>query len=152
MLDDLVQDVRYTFRELRKAPLFTLTAIVPLAVGIGATAAVFTVVERVLLRPLPVSKPHELVYVTDERILTQPSPRFSYPLYRPVLQTRSTDAMTLHVRASSDPGALVNAIRLAIQTIDPKVPLFGITTLEAQLDASFAQTRQAALLSGTFGD
>ena len=71
--------------------------------------------------------------------------------YRPVLQTRSTDAMTLHVRASSDPGALVTAIRLAIQTIDPKVPLFEITTLEAQLDASFAQTRQAALLSGTFG-
>ena len=49
--------------------------------GIGANAAVFTVVERVLLRPLPVSKPHELVYVTDERILTQPSPRFSYPFY-----------------------------------------------------------------------
>ena len=41
----------------------------------------FTVVERVLLRPLPVAKPHELVYITDERILTQPSPRFSYPLY-----------------------------------------------------------------------
>jgi predicted permease len=81
MLDDLVQDVRYTFRQLRKAPLFTLTAIVSLAVGIGANAAVFTVVERVLLRPLPVSKPHELVYITDERILTQPSPRFSYPFY-----------------------------------------------------------------------
>jgi len=40
---------------------------------------VFTIVERLLLRPLPVSRPHELVYVTDERILTQPSPRFSYP-------------------------------------------------------------------------
>ena len=77
MLDDLSQDVRYTLRQLRKAPLFTLTAIVSLAVGIGANAAVFTVVERVLLRPLPVSKPHELVYITDERILTQPSPRFS---------------------------------------------------------------------------
>ena len=40
--------------------------------------------------------------------------------YRPVLQTRSTDAMTLHVRASSDPGALVNAIRLAIQNDRPQ--------------------------------
>ena len=46
---------------------------------------------------------------------------------------------------------VVSAIRLAIQTIDPKVPVFRVTTLEAQLDASFAQTRQAALLTGVFG-
>ena len=81
VVDDFFQDVRYTFRQLRKAPLFTLTAAISLAMGIGANAAVFTVVERGLLRPLPVSDPHELVYVTDQRILTQPSPRFSYPFY-----------------------------------------------------------------------
>ena len=55
--------------------------------GIGANAAVFTIVERLLLRPLPVSNPHELVYVTDERVLTQPSPRFSYPFYAVVRRT-----------------------------------------------------------------
>jgi macrolide transport system ATP-binding/permease protein len=71
--------------------------------------------------------------------------------YRPVLQTRSTDSMTLHVRASTDSGALVNAVRLAMQNIDRTVPLFQITTLEEQLDSSFARTRQAALLTGTFG-
>lgn len=81
LIDDFFQDVRYTFRQLRKAPLFTLVATISLAAGIGANAAVFTVVERVLLRQLPVSTPHELVYVTDERILTQSSPRFSYPFY-----------------------------------------------------------------------
>ena len=78
---DFIQDVRYAFRQLRKAPLFTLTATMSLALGIGANAAVFTVVERVLLRTLPVKDPQELVYVTDERILTQASPRFSYPFY-----------------------------------------------------------------------
>jgi ABC-type antimicrobial peptide transport system permease subunit len=72
-------------------------------------------------------------------------------IYRPLLQTRSTDAMTLHVRASVDAGMLVNAIRHAIQTIDRNVPLFQITTLEDQLDSSFAQTRQSVLLTGTFG-
>ena len=72
-------------------------------------------------------------------------------IYRPVLQTRSSDAMTVHVRASVDPEALVNPMRLAIQQIDHHVPLFRITTLEEQLDASFAQTRQAALLTGIFG-
>ena len=71
--------------------------------------------------------------------------------YRAALQTRSTDAMTLHVRASSDAGTLVAAIRLAIQNIDRNVPVFQVTTLEDQLSASFAQTRQAAVLSGVFG-
>jgi putative ABC transport system permease protein len=50
-----------------------------------------------------------------------------------------------------DPGELVSAIRFAIQNVDPNVPLFQVTTLEEQLDASFAQTRQAALLTGMFG-
>jgi predicted permease len=80
-VDDFLQDIRYSCRQLRKAPLFTLTVTMSLALGIGANAAVFTVIERVLLRPLPVSKPHELFFVTDERILSQPSPRFSYPFY-----------------------------------------------------------------------
>ena len=80
-MSDLAQDVRYALRQLWKAPVFTLAATMSLALGIGASTAVFTVIERVLLRPLPVSNPHELVYVTDERILTQASPRFSYPFY-----------------------------------------------------------------------
>jgi len=80
-VDDVLQDVRYAFRQLRKAPLFTVTATMSLALGIGANAGVFTVIERALLRPLPVWNPDQLVYVSDERILTQPSPRFSYPFY-----------------------------------------------------------------------
>jgi putative ABC transport system permease protein len=72
-------------------------------------------------------------------------------IYRPVLQTHSTDSMVLHVRAAPEPGTLVNPIREAIQNVDRNVPLFQITTLEQQLDESFAETRQAALLAGTFG-
>ena len=73
--------MRYTLRQLRKAPLFTLTATLSLAMGIGANTAVFTVVERVLLRALPVSNPQELVFVTDQRSATGRTPRFSYPFY-----------------------------------------------------------------------
>src|SRR5687768_16132099 len=71
--------------------------------------------------------------------------------YRPVLQIRSTDAMTLHVRTSRDPRDVVTPLRFAIETIDRNVAPFQLTTLEEQLDASFAQTRQAALLTGIFG-
>jgi predicted lysophospholipase L1 biosynthesis ABC-type transport system permease subunit len=72
-------------------------------------------------------------------------------IYRPVLQGRSTDVLTLHVRAEGDPAALVPALRLTIQALDRAVPLYSVTTLEEQLDASFGQTRQAAALTGAFG-
>lgn len=81
MMDMLLQDLRYTLRQWRKAPVFTVTATLSLAMGIGANAAVFAVIERVLLRPLPVSNPQELVYVTDQRIAEEQSPRFSYPFF-----------------------------------------------------------------------
>lgn len=51
VLDNLLQDVRYTLRQLQKAPFFTLAATLSLALGIGANAAVFTVTERVPRKP-----------------------------------------------------------------------------------------------------
>ena len=96
-VDDLVQDVRYAVRQLRKAPLFAVTAVVSLAAGIGANAAVFAVVERLLLRPLPVSSPHDLVYLTDERILSQPSPRFSYPFYAVIRENTTLTGVAARV-------------------------------------------------------
>jgi len=58
-------DVRYAFRQLLRSPVFTAVALASLAVGIGANAAIFSVIDAVLLKSLPVRNPEELVMLTD---------------------------------------------------------------------------------------
>jgi putative ABC transport system permease protein len=64
-MDHLLQDVRFGWRMLRRTPGFTIAAVVALALGVGATTAIFTVLDRVVLRPLPYADPDRLVMVWD---------------------------------------------------------------------------------------
>jgi putative ABC transport system permease protein len=61
----LTQDLRFAFRQLLKAPGFTVTVVLALALGIGATTAIFSLVEGILLRPLPFNHPDRLVLLGD---------------------------------------------------------------------------------------
>src|SRR5262245_35339395 len=65
MREDFLRDIRHGLRMLLGAPGFTVTALVTLALGIGATSAIFSVVRTVMLRPLPYHEPDRLVAVWE---------------------------------------------------------------------------------------
>ena len=79
-MGNLGQDVRFTMRMLRQAPVFTVIAIGSLALGIGANTAIFTLMDAIMLRWLPVQNPQELVVLG--RNPTRFSASFNYPDYR----------------------------------------------------------------------
>jgi predicted permease len=86
----LVRDIRYALRQLRRSPGFTATALITLAIGIGANTAIFTLVHAVLLKSLPVAHAGQLYKLGDEyNCCTQESLQgnwsmFSYPFYREI--------------------------------------------------------------------
>lgn len=81
-IETLIQDVKYALRFLRRSPAFTVVAVASLALGIGANSAVFTLINAVIVRELPVREPGALVLLEPARGADNVQPVFAHPYFR----------------------------------------------------------------------
>jgi hypothetical protein len=79
LLEELIRDLRYGIRGLLKAPGFTAVAVLTVALGIGVNSTIFSLVNAVLLKPLPVERPQELVDVYGHAATASSHDAISYP-------------------------------------------------------------------------
>ncbi|HJS97477.1 MAG TPA: ABC transporter permease [Terriglobales bacterium] len=113
LLETILQDLRYGWRQLRRSPGFTLVAVLTLALGIGANTAVFTLVDAVMLKSLPVADPQQLYSLgADDNCCQMTGMQgnftiYSYPLYR-YLQEHNPQFSQL---AAFQAGAMPVAVR-----------------------------------------
>jgi predicted permease len=89
-LDEMGRDIRYAFRLFRKTPGFTIVVVLTLALGIGANTAIFSLIDALMLRWLPVKNPQELVQVSlqPRDAADPPNASLSYPIVRALADQR----------------------------------------------------------------
>ena len=136
MLESLSQDIRFAARSLRRSPGFTLVATLTLALGVGANTAIFSVVDGVLLRPLPVRDPARLMAVGEQSASAGPgnvsvtSPANLYDWQRSARSIRIAGYASVSgtVMSHGEPQLLIGT-----QSIGGIMPLLGVPPLLGRL-------------------
>jgi putative ABC transport system permease protein len=136
----MLTDLKYALRMLAKAPGFTAIAILTLALGIGANSAIFSVIDTVLLRPLPFPKPKELVAVWSKVAKEAERETGSFPDYADLRdQSQMLDALASYTLSSSVLGAGTDAREIRGVAITSEIfrvlgipPLLGRTYTRAE--------------------
>lgn len=139
-LERLGQDVRYAARQLRRSPGFTLVAVATLALGIGATTAIFTLVYDVMLRPLPFAQADRLVTI-EEKVAewskiypTLPVSANHFMFWQQ--HQRSFDSMAVMEQFSAPLGASGRPLQVGVLAATPGI--FPVLQVQPQLGRAFS--------------
>src|SRR5678816_1793512 len=97
MTGDLARDIRFALRSYRRSPGFTTVALLTLALGIGTTTAAFSIIDAVLIRPLPYPEPERIVTLNGKDSVGNVIPAVSAPNYYDWReQSHAFEAMALY--------------------------------------------------------
>lgn len=140
-MGDFLQNIRFGFRRLKNSPGFTAVALVTLALGIGANSAIFSIVNAVLLRPLPYRDPSRLVLL-NERAPEFPRFSVSYENYKDWRdQSHSFEAMGAVRNAVMTMTGIAEAERVPTQNVTAN--LFELLGIRPELGRTFAAAEDA---------
>jgi putative ABC transport system permease protein len=150
-VERILQEIKYAFRQFRESPGFSVTAVVMLALGIAATTATFSVVEGVLLRPLPFREPGRLVALEGTGLGNGSGPPVTGPEIRTYAQEMQTleslggyQSVGYELSGAGEPSQ-VNATRLSAGVLPTLgvLPVLGRVFTQREDDDS----QQVAVLS-----
>jgi putative ABC transport system permease protein len=136
-MDSLLQDIRYAARKLVRAPGFTIIAVSTLALAVGATTAIFSIVNGVLLKPLPFEKPEQLAFIasTNRESKSNPMSVLDFVDYRD--QSKSFVGMAAYDRTSMNVTANgVDPVRLDVAAVGAR--FFDLLGARPQVGRTFA--------------
>jgi putative ABC transport system permease protein len=142
----LLQDIRYALRRLKNDPGFAAVAVLTLALGIGANSAIFSIVNAVLLRPLPYQDPEKLVLLS-EQLPTFPRLSVTYLNYKDIRdQSHSYEAMGAVRNTFSNMTGVAEPERLPAQMVTAN--LFSILGVKPEVGRTFSADEDKAGASG----
>ena len=140
MIKDLTQDLRYGFRMLTKNPVYAFVSVITIALGIGASTAIFSVVYGVLLRPLPYQNPEQIVRLWEMSARNRPM-QFADPNFEDIrAQSKSLQGMA-EMRSAEMPVSLADqpdSVRVAYVSSD----FFSVMGVQPVLGRLFAPEEQ----------
>src|SRR5947199_8206970 len=115
MMETLLQDLKYSLRHLGRQPVFSLLAVLTLALGIGVSAALFSVIDAALVRPLPYPHPEELVTLDVEEANQSGNPSRYAPSMADIRTWRTLTTIVSHAGM----GRVSGFVPLIVQTGTP---------------------------------
>jgi predicted permease len=136
MIASLIQDIRYALRQMRKSPGFALTAVGVLALGLGANIAVFTIIEGVLLRPLPYAQPDRIMAIAPP-VVNGFGMALSYANAKQLSDAAGSTVETASMLNQAEVSVTGPAGRLQLEKIDVTANLISMLGVQPVLGRSF---------------